>query len=234
MEPDHYDRFATAYDAENEASLVNAYYERPAMIALAGDVAGLRILDAGCGSGPLTAALRERGAEMSGFDGSPAMIALARERLGDDVPLAVADLAEPLPYADEAFDLVVASLVLHYLQDWSKPLAELKRVLAPGGRLIISVNHPTVYMVNYPDEDYFVTRQFTEEYDFAGEPGSLTYWHRPLHAIVEAVTAAGFRIRSIDEPRPSPDAPLELLPPSISSGRKSGFLCFLFLVLEKS
>lgn len=47
-----YDSFAEAYSAENENSLVNAYYERPAMLALAGDVAGRRILDAGCGAGP--------------------------------------------------------------------------------------------------------------------------------------------------------------------------------------
>ena len=45
------------YSAENEINLHNAYYERPATLALAGDVAGRRILDAGCGSGPLFAAL---------------------------------------------------------------------------------------------------------------------------------------------------------------------------------
>lgn len=48
-----YDGIAEGYSAENETSLVNAYYERPAMLNLAGDVAGRRILDAGCGSGPL-------------------------------------------------------------------------------------------------------------------------------------------------------------------------------------
>lgn len=234
MKTDHYDAFAEAYDAENASSLVNAYYERPAMIALAGDVRGRRILDAGCGSGPLSAALRERGAEMSGFDGSPAMIELARRRLGDAVPLEVADLAEPLPYDDDSFDDVVASLVLHYLEDWSGPLAELRRVLKPGGRLIVSVNHPTVYMVNYPQEDYFVTRRFSEKYEFAGQTGTLTYWHRPLHAITDAVVAAGFRITALAEPLVSPDAPPELLPPKLQSGEKSGFLCFLFLVLEKS
>lgn len=58
-----YDSFAGAYSAENENNLVNAYYERPAMLALAGDVAGRRILDAGCGSGPLSAALRDRGCD---------------------------------------------------------------------------------------------------------------------------------------------------------------------------
>src|SRR5689334_25109504 len=103
-----YDTFAEAYTAENDASLMNAYYERPATLALAGDVAGRRILDAGCGSGPLFAALRERGAVVTGFDQSAAMIEHARKRLGADADLRVADLAEPLPYPDDAFDDVVA------------------------------------------------------------------------------------------------------------------------------
>jgi ubiquinone/menaquinone biosynthesis C-methylase UbiE len=137
-----YDSFAEVYSTENEVNLANAYYERPAMLALAGDVAGRRILDAGCGSGPLFAALRDRGAIMTGFDKSTGMLELARRRLGDDADLQVADLGCPLPFPDGAFDDVVASLVLHYLEDWSAPLAELRRVLKPGGRLIASVNHP--------------------------------------------------------------------------------------------
>ncbi len=56
-----YDAFAEAYAAKNENSLVNAYYERPAMMALVGDVSGRRVLDAGCGAGPLSAVLHEGG-----------------------------------------------------------------------------------------------------------------------------------------------------------------------------
>src|SRR3954454_18991621 len=139
-----YDSFAEAYTAETENSLVNAYYERPAMLTLAGDVVGRRILDAGCGSGPLSAALRDRGAVVTGIDASAGMLALARRRLGDDVALHVVDLSDRLPFADGAFDDVVASLVLHYLEDWGPTLAELRRVLGPGGRLIASVDHPVV------------------------------------------------------------------------------------------
>lgn len=83
MKADHYDSFAESYSTENESSLLNAYYERPAMIDLAGDVNGRRVLDAGCGSGLLSAALRAKGAIVTGFDSSSAMVELARQRLGE-------------------------------------------------------------------------------------------------------------------------------------------------------
>ena len=156
-----YDSFAEAYSAENEASLINGYYERPAILDLAGDVAGRRILDAGCGSGPLSAALRDRGAIVTGFDSSAGMLELARRRLGAGADLHVADLGRPLPFPDGAFDDVIASLVLHYLEDWTAPLAELRRVLRPGGRLIAAVNHPFALPHARarpgPSADYFAT-----------------------------------------------------------------------------
>ena len=90
-----YDSFAEAYTAETEANLINGYYMRPAIVNLAGDVAGRRILDAGCGSGPIAAALRDRGATVTGFDSSTGMLELARRRLGPDADLHQADLASP-------------------------------------------------------------------------------------------------------------------------------------------
>ena len=111
--PNDYDRFAEAYTAATEASVANAYYARPAILELAGDVAGRRILDVGCGAGPLFAALRDRGAIVTGLDSSIEMLRLARARLGSDEALHRADLADPLPCDDDAFDDIVASLVLH-------------------------------------------------------------------------------------------------------------------------
>ena len=66
-----YDGFAEAYAAETEASLHNGYYVRPAVLGLAGEVAGRRILDVGCGSGPLAAALRDRGATVAASTPAP-------------------------------------------------------------------------------------------------------------------------------------------------------------------
>lgn len=98
MDTADYDAFAPAYVEENENGLFNKWYERPEVLRLAGDVEGLRVLDAGCGHGPLTKELRDRGATVSGFDVSPAMIAIARDRLGECADIRVADLAAPLPY----------------------------------------------------------------------------------------------------------------------------------------
>ncbi len=206
------------------------------MLRIAGDVSGRRILDAGCGSGPLSAAIRAKGAVVTGFDASAAMVDLARQRLGEDADLHVADLGAPLPFADAEFDDVVASLVLHYLEDWAGPLAELRRVLKPGGRLILSVNHPSVYAIVYasqrsvyPEANYFALTKYSEEYTFDGQSAVLTFWHRPLHAMTDAFAAAGFRIATVSEPPPASDTPPGLLPSNVE-GRS--FLCFLFFVLE--
>jgi ubiquinone/menaquinone biosynthesis C-methylase UbiE len=227
-----YDTFAEAYSRANETNLLNGWYERPAMVELAGDVDGRRVLDVGCGSGPLVAALRERGGAVTGLDSSPAMVDLARRRLGADAELHVADRGERLPFDDASFDVVTASLVLHYLEDWDAPLRELHRVLRPGGRLVLSVPHPFAYLFNYPDRDYFAVTRYSEEFSFEGEQATLTYWHRPLHAMADAFTEAGFRIAVVSEPPFATDTPRDLLPPDL--GDRKAFVCFLFHLLEKA
>jgi SAM-dependent methyltransferase len=233
-----YDSFAEAYVAENEHSLINGYYTRPAIVDLAGDVAGRRILEAGCGAGPISAILRDRGANVAGFDSSAKMVELARKRLGPDADLRIADLGGPLPYPDGAFDDVIAALVLHYLEDWTGPLAELRRVLRPGGRLIVAVDHPfAVDLLHFQKTDesaYFGVRSHDEEWTFGGHSARMTFWTRPLYAMTDAFTAADFRINVISEPPIAPDTPRELIPDFLVDKPAKAFLCFLFFVLEAS
>jgi ubiquinone/menaquinone biosynthesis C-methylase UbiE len=226
--PNDYDSFAEAYAAENENNLVNAYYERPAMLALAGNVDGHQVLDAGCGSGALTAALRDRGAAVTGIDSSASMLAIARRRLGEDVPLGVVDLRNPLPFGNEVFDDIVASLVLHYLQDWGPTLAEFRRVLKPGGRLIVSVEHPVIaYLFEEPLPNYFATTSYSFVWTFGGQTVPMTFWRRPLHAMTDAFAAAGFRLSLISEPQPDP-AGRELFPEAFEAqSTQPGFLFFI-------
>ena len=94
------------------------------------------------------------------------------------------------------------------------------------------MNHPIIYKLAKPSADYFAITQHSEEYTFNGQSTVLTYWHRPLHAMTDAFTEAGFRISVISEPPASPDAPRELFPPHL--GDRTAFLCFIFFVLEAS
>jgi hypothetical protein len=103
-------------------------------------------------------------------------------------------------------------------------------VLRPGGRLIVAVNHPFVFKLERPDADYFGVQQWSYECTFSGQQAVLTNWHRPLHAMTGAFTAAGFRIAVVSEPPPAPGA-RELFP-QLTGRPSESFLCFLFFVLE--
>ena len=95
-----------------------------------------RILDAGCGSGRNMVELARRGA-VSGIELAQRSLAAARAReLG---PVAPGSLDDPLPFAAGAFDLAVALDVLEHVADDDAALRELARVVAPGGRLLVTV-----------------------------------------------------------------------------------------------
>lgn len=106
---------------------------RPAMAKL-GDVSGKSILDYGCGHGMAATVLARGGANVSAFDLSPGYVEEAKNRAmsnGVNVRFAVAN-GERLPYADESFDGIWGSAILHHL-DLSIAGPELLRVLTPGG-----------------------------------------------------------------------------------------------------
>ena len=101
---------------------------------------GERSLDVGCGTGLLLGRLHRtvRGARLAGVDPVPEMLSLAHRRL----PLPAADLrgaaAERLPFADGSFDAVVSASVFHYVRQPEAALRETRRVLRPGGRLVLT------------------------------------------------------------------------------------------------
>ncbi|MBE1582415.1 hypothetical protein ACFPOI_25850 [Nonomuraea angiospora] len=104
----------------------------------------------------------------------------------------------------------------------------MRRVLRPGGRLIASVQHPFVdYLIQDPRPNYLATTSCTDEGTFNGESFPMTFWRRPLHAMTDAFTTAGFRLAVIGEPQPDPAA-RELFPDDFDDCvNKLSFLCFV-------
>lgn len=197
-----YDAFAASYARDNERSPWNAHYERPAVLRLVGDAARRRVLDAGCGAGALSVALVERGAEVIGIDRSSALLQIAADRLAGRARFQRGDLRNLLPFDDGAFDVVVASLVMHYLEDWGPTLREFRRVLAADGHLVISTHHPFMDHALAGGSDYFATYDFSEDWHSGEQAVQMRFWHRPLRAMIRSLSAAGFRVEIVDEPEP--------------------------------
>jgi ubiquinone/menaquinone biosynthesis C-methylase UbiE len=136
-----YAKWAPQYDGEANPLIM---IEEPATLELIGDVAGLDVLDAACGTGRYALRLAQAGARVCGVDVSEEMLAVARtkhDEQGLDVELRLGELTA-LPYPDASFDVAVCALTFCHLPDLRPPTAELARVLRPGGRLVISDFHP--------------------------------------------------------------------------------------------
>jgi len=107
----------------------------PLFIDFAGLASGEKILDVGCGTGSLTFELAKSAGlvEIQAIDFSPVFVEAARQRNTDSrISISQAD-ATALPFADDAFDRALALLVLHFVPEAGKAMAEMRRVVRSGG-----------------------------------------------------------------------------------------------------
>ncbi|WP_194817992.1 class I SAM-dependent methyltransferase [Nocardia sp. XZ_19_385] len=196
-----YDRHASAFAAEAAHSAYNAHYDRPAVLELLGDLTDRVVLDAGCGPGLYATELLARGAHVIAFDQSANMIALARRHATEQLSVRQHDLTQPLYWlAENSIDICLLALVLHYIEDRITLLRELRRVLRPGGHLIISTSHPTADWLA-AGGSYFDTGWVQQQWSCGI---THRFWRQPLHAWCSEFTAAGFTIEAITEHQPTP------------------------------
>ena len=199
---DAYDRMGLSFQEHAADSAYNAHYDRPAVLAALGRVAGRQILDAACGPGLYLRELLERGAEVTAFDASPVMVSLARQQTAGRVRIDQAALGEPLPYPDNAFDLIICALAIHYASDRAAAFAEFCRVLRPGGAAVVSTQHPVMDWLR-KGGSYFQTTLETDIWRTPSGDRPVHFWREPLSALCTAATNAGFLIEELIEPVPA-------------------------------
>lgn len=187
----------------------------PVLHELLGDVEGLDVLDAGCGTGYLAIRLAKAGARVTGIDLSPRMVETTRrnaQAAGVALSLHTSSCSAMHPLTDASFDRVVSNYVLMDLPDLSGAIHECARVLRPGGFAVLVFLHPCFNppggierlddgSVRYrwpPDFPYIHTGRFDEEWG----PFSSSFigFHRPLSDYFAAILAAGMQVEDLREP----------------------------------
>lgn len=193
----------------------------PAFLDLLPPVAGLRVLDLGCGEGHNTRLVAERGAALVALDISEVFVRAAAASAGPETVHVIGDGAE-LPFRAGQFDLVTAFMSLMDVADPERALAEVARVLRPGGLVQFSITHPATstpirYWVHdaagrrhaVAIGDYFDEAPVTETWTFGAAPEDvrarvrpfeITYARRTLSGWLNAVIRAGLEVTAVCEP----------------------------------
>jgi len=197
------DGFTAGADPEYEEQIIPLATE-----CLAG---ARRVVDIGTGEGQLARVAAGLGAELvAGVDPTRAQLRVAVERAGG--PVYLRGTADRLPFADASFDAAIACLVFEHIPDHAHGIAEVARVLEPGGRFVFLLNHP---LLQAPDSGWVIDHINDEEYWRVGPyltvdvsleqlaPGiELPFVHRPLSQYINAMAAHGLLVERMDEPAP--------------------------------
>jgi SAM-dependent methyltransferase len=211
----------------------NNLYERPALKKLLPPLRGRDVLDLGCASGHYTDYALSQGARVTAVDIARGWIQRLEARPPDPALRVVrADISRPMPFlASDGYDCIIASLVLHYLEDWETALAEMHRVLRPGGRAVVSTHHPCLTHKLHPADDLRDVFEVEETWARdSRQPFPVRFWVRSLAGTLRPFLQSAFHV--VDVLEPPPDEAIEADDPALYRRLKAE-PSFLFIVLEK-
>ncbi|MFO0635224.1 MAG: class I SAM-dependent methyltransferase [Nannocystaceae bacterium] len=180
-----YDRWASSYDDYDNPLIL---LEEPVVAQLVGDVRGRLVADIGCGTGRHAVRWHHAGARVTGIDGSPRMLAELR-RKAPEIEVAEQDLLRGIALPEGRFDVVACCLVLEHVHDLARALADLARITAPGGAVVVTDLHPEQTRRG-------VHARFRESPEVKRE---IEGHHHPVSAYVMAAIRAGLRIDALHE-----------------------------------
>jgi SAM-dependent methyltransferase len=199
-----------------------------------------RVLDIGCGDGQIARLAAAQGSNVVGVDPTWNCVSVAEARGGG--PAYARAGAASLPFASGSFDAATACLVFEHIDEVDAAIAEVARVLEPGGRFCFFLNHPILqapgsswiddHMVDPPEQywrlgPYLVETETTEQVELGVW---IRFIHRPMSRYVNALAANGLTIERMVEPAPPPGF-LERAPGYADS---AAFPRLLYLRLRKS
>lgn len=196
-----WDQDAQTYHESHKAYL-SSFYWCPEMLhekdaRLLGDVHGKRVLEIGCGSAPCTSWLQGKAEFSMGFDLSMGML-----RRGHG-PLVQAD-ALRMPFADDSFDIAFSAFgAIPFVESSLTVLKETARVLKPGGRFVMSINHPMRWIFADDPDSFEVTYSYFDRDGYIEKDGDkITYaeQHRTMGDRIRELLAAGFVLDDLIEP----------------------------------
>ena len=189
-------------------------YEEQILPLAARELQGARrVLDIGCGDGQVSRLAARLGAQVVGIDPTWNCVSVANQRGGGVFARAG---AAQLPFADESFDAVVACLVFEHIRDVDAAIAEVARVLQPGGRFCFFLNHPLLQTPNSgwiddqfldPPEQYWRIGPYLIEDETIEEVEKevfIPFIHRPLSRYVNSLSDNGLLLDRMEEPAPPP------------------------------
>lgn len=205
---------AAAYNSLHEGDLSFVRLGQQEILARLGDVAGLTILEIGCGSGQCCVALARQGAEVTGVDVSDAQLALAQKQAaaaGVPVRLLLGDGGALPPLSAAHFDAIIANFSLLYIEDITACLAECARLLRPGGRLIFAQDHPIracFWDAEMEEESVLPARSYFDEaplhWTFTNTEVAMISHHHTLAWWFSSLHEAGLQVTALRElPQPA-------------------------------